>query len=388
MSLGAAAAGDEPEIVADIAGAAVTPDYGGAWLGDVLPALQAGRAPAGAPDWVAGARQRVLLLIDGLGWHMYRRFGAQLPSLAAFEASTITTVVPSTTAAALPTLTTGLPPGEHGMLGDRMRVGGRLLSVLKWTVADGRPPEPSRVQPHRPFAGGAVEVVSDAKFAGSGFSAAHLRGGRYHGFETSDELVGLVGACLDAGAPVVYAYLPDVDGTAHELGMDHDAFGAALALADAVVAGIHRWLPADAVLLVTSDHGHVRTQGSERVDLRPLAGMVSAMSGSTRLRYLHARPGASSDLLAAASELAGTRAWVHDRAGLVASGWLGPQVKPVIAGRLGDVILAARGSVVLVDPADRRAAKLATMHGSVTADEMLVPLLAVRGCRATARGAR
>lgn len=379
MSLGASAAGDEPETVANITGAAVMPAYEGGWLGDVLPALQAGRAPVGAPVWVAGAPQRVLLLIDGLGWHMYRRFEAQLPSLAAFEASTITTVVPSTTASALPTLTTGLTPAVHGMLGDRMRVGGRVLSVLQWTVANGTPPEPTRVQPHPPFPGGAVEVVSHAKFAGSGFSAAHLRGGRYHGFETTTELVDRVVACLDAGAPVVYAYLPDVDTTAHEHGMAHDAFGEALALADEVVAAIHRQLPSRAALLVTADHGQVTTDAAERVDLRPLRAMVSAMCGSTRLRYLHARPGASAELLAAATELAGARAWVHDRAGLVASGWMGPTMHPVVAGRLGDVVLAARGAATLVDPADRRQAELVTMHGSVTAEEMLVPLLAVRG---------
>lgn len=378
MSLGAAAAGDEPQIVADIARAAVLPDYGGGWLGDVLPALQAGRAPVGAPAWVAEAPQRVLLLIDGLGWHMYRRFGAHLPSLAAFEASTITSVVPSTTASALPTLTTGLPPAVHGMLGDRMRVGGRVLSVLQWTVADGTPPEPSRVQPHQPFGGGAVDVVSHAKFSGSGFSAAHLRGGRYHGFETAAELVERVGTCIDAGAPVVYAYLPDLDRTAHEHGMDHDAFGAALALADGVVAGVHRRLPSGSALLVTADHGQVTTDVAERVDLRPLRGMVSAMGGSTRLRYLHARPGASADLLSAATELVGTRAWVLDRASLVASGWMGPSMRPVVAGRLGDVILAARGAATLVDPADPRQAELITMHGSVTAEEVLVPLLAVR----------
>ena len=379
MSLGAAAAGDEPEIVADIAGAAVMPDYEGGWLGDVLPALQAGRAPLGAPAWVAGAPQRVVLLIDGLGWDMYRRFGEWLPSLAPFEASTITSVVPSTTASALPTLTTGLPPAVHGMLGDRMRVGGRVLSVLQWTVAEGTPPEPSKVQPHRPFPGGPVEVVSHAKFAGSGFSAAHLRGGRYHGFETATELVERVGACVDAGAPIVYAYLPDLDRTAHEHGMAHDAFGQALALADDVVSSVHRRLPRGAAMLVTADHGQVTTNVAERVDLRPLDGMVSAMGGSTRLRYLHARPGASADLLAAATELAGAHAWVHDRDSLIATGWMGPTMHPVVAGRLGDVVLAARGAATIVDPADRRQAELVTMHGSVSAEEVLVPLLAVRG---------
>ena len=33
----------------------------------------------------------------------------------------------------------------------------------------------------------------------------------------------------------------------------------------------------------------------------------------------------------------------------------------------------------MIDPADTRQAALITMHGSVTAEEVLVPLLAVRG---------
>jgi hypothetical protein len=103
------------------------------------------------------------------------------------------------------------------------------------------------------------------------------------------------------------------------------------------------------------------------------------MGGSTRLRYLHARPGASADLLAAATELVGARAWVHDRDSLIATGWMGPTMHPVVAGRLGDVVLAARGAATMIDPADTRQAALITMHGSVTAEEVLVPLLAVRG---------
>jgi hypothetical protein len=380
MSLGAGQPSHEsPHAgVADADGVAL-PDYGGAWIGVLLPALASGAAPPGAPAWVAQARQRVLLLIDGLGWELYHRFASSLPSLADFDGTRITTVVPTTTATALPSLTTGRTPGEHGMLGDRMRVGGRVLSVLQWTVARGRPPSPEAVQPHPPFTAGRVAVVSHHKFAGSGFSAAHLRGAPYHGYEDVDDLVRRVGDCLDEGAQVVYAYLPDLDRTAHERGMGHDAFGHALALCDRVVRGIRQLLPAGAALLVTADHGHVTTDPAARIDLRPLLPMVSAMAGSTRMRYLHARSGAVADLLAAARELVGSAAWVHDRAQVVAAGWLGPNTRPVVAGRLGDVVLSARGEATLVDPGDPFQARLLTMHGSLTPAEMYVPLLTTRG---------
>jgi hypothetical protein len=265
------------------------------------------------------------------------------------------------------------------MLGDRMRVGGAVLNVLQWSVPDGTPPVPASVQPHAPFAGRPIPVVTAAKFAGSGFSDAHLRGAPFYGYADAGELIGRVGEAIRAGAPVIYAYFADADRMAHEHGLEHDAFAAALTAADAVVAGIRRHVPERGALIVTADHGHVTVDIAQRIDVTPLLGMVAATSGSARFRYLHARPGAARDLLAAARELAGSRAWVLDRAELVASGWLGPRTSPVIAGRVGDVILAARDAVTLADPAEGRLNDLVTVHGSLTADEMLVPLLAARG---------
>jgi hypothetical protein len=357
----------------------VRANYGGAWIGSLLPELLAGRVPPGLPDWVRAAFPLVILLIDGLGWRLYQRFAPQMPALADFTGGPITTVVPSTTAAALPSLTTGRTPGEHGMLGDRIRVGGVVLNVLQWTVSNGAPPAPASVQPHTPFGGRRVPVVSNAKFAGSGFSQAHLRGAPFHGYSDAGDLISQVGTVVRSGAPLLFAYFPDADRTAHEYGLDHDAFAASLAAADAVVRGIRRHVPPHGAVIVTADHGHVTVDPGQRIVLTPLVPLISATSGSARFRYLHAKAGAARELLAGARELAGTRAWTGDRDALVATGWLGPHTNAVTAGRAGDVVMVARGAVTLVDPAEGRLNDLVTVHGSLTADEMLVPLLVARG---------
>ena len=371
MSLGASDPTHDLEVV--------RPDYGGAWIGGVLPALLAGHAPRGLPTWVARARQVVVLLVDGLGWRMRQRFAALLPALDGFEGGSITSVVPSTTAAALPSLTTGRTPGEHGVLGDRMRVGGATLNVLQWTASAQTPPDPATVQPHPPFGGQAVTVVSNAKFEGSGFSRAHLRGCRFLGYEGSDALADRVAGAVAERAPLVFAYLPDADRTAHEHGLDDDAFAAALTTVDRAVRDLVRLLPADGALVVTADHGHVTVDHAQRVDLAPLSPLLADMAGSGRLRYLHARAGAVRDLLACARALVGDHAWVLTRDELVATGWLGPTPNPLVAGRLGDVNLVARRAATMVDPSEGRLNALVTVHGSITADEMLVPLLVARG---------
>ena len=50
-----------------------------------------------------------------------------------------------------------------------------------------------------------------------------------------------------------------------------------------------------------------------------------------------------------------------------------------VVGRVGDVVLAARDAVAFVDPAMPKEAELRSGHGSLVADEMLVPLVAAHG---------
>jgi hypothetical protein len=103
------------------------------------------------------------------------------------------------------------------------------------------------------------------------------------------------------------------------------------------------------------------------------------MAGDGRFRYLYARKGAQRDLLAAARELVGSSAWVWSRAELLEEGLLGAGATGSIPGRLGDVVLAARDAVAFVDPALPNEATLRSGHGSLTPDEMLVPLVAAPG---------
>lgn len=53
-------------------------------------------------------------------------------------------------------------------------------------------------------------------------------------------------------------------------------------------------------------------------------------------------------------------------------------MSPAAAARLGDVALVPREPVAFVDPADSGPYELIGRHGSLTAEEMLVPLIASR----------
>ena len=83
------------------------PDYGGACIDQVVAAaLRTGRyggtapAPAWLPAPAADAAQVVLLVLDGLGWAKLKERPGLAPTMNAMAGGPITTVAPSTTAAA------------------------------------------------------------------------------------------------------------------------------------------------------------------------------------------------------------------------------------------------------------------------------------------------
>jgi predicted AlkP superfamily pyrophosphatase or phosphodiesterase len=363
----------------------VLPDYSGASVHHLVPALVGRRPSVALPPWmppvVADARQVVLLVLDGLGWEQLGVRWGQAPTLRSLTGGPITTVAPSTTATALTSISTGLTPGEHGVIGYRIDVHGEVLNVLRWATGNGdarRRVPPTQFQPLAPFLGANVPVVTKAEFAGSGFSLAHLAGVRQIGYRQPSSMVVEVRRLLAGGEPFVYAYYEGIDKVAHEYGLD-EHYDAELAAADRLVGDVRSVLPPGAVLLVTSDHGQVDCGDRLVTPDAAVIDLVALQSGEGRFRWLHARPGAADDLLVAATEAHGDVAWVVPVEQVVDEGWFGPRLSADAVDRVGDVALVAREPMAFDDPADSGPFRLVSRHGSLTAAEMYVPLLAGAG---------
>jgi predicted AlkP superfamily pyrophosphatase or phosphodiesterase len=356
------------------------PDYAGACINNLVPALLEphGDAPSWLPAEVRGAAQVVVLLLDGLGWEQLATRSAFAPTLAGMAGGPIHTVAPSTTAAALTSIATGMSPGEHGVIGYRMALGGDVLNVLRWGTSTGdarRSLPPEDAQPYPAFLGHRPPVVTRAEFADSGFTRAHLQGVRHHGYRVPSTLVVELRRVLAAGEPFAYAYYEGVDKVAHEYGLG-EHYDAEVAAADQLVADVLEVLPPGAVLLVTADHGQVEVGDRIIVPHLDVAEHVSFQSGEGRFRWLHAKGGREKRLVEAATEHHGDVAWIVPREQLIAEHWFGPRVTPEALRRIGDVALVAREPVSFHDPHDSGIFELIGRHGSVTSAEMLVPLLA------------
>lgn len=356
------------------------PDYGGACVCNVVPALlePAVDAPAWLPTPAAEAERVVLLVLDGVGWHQLLARRHLAPTLAAMAGGPIRTVLPTTTATALTSISTGSTPGEHGLVGYRISVEGEVLNVLRWTTRHGDAREalpPPKLQTVAAFAGHRPPAVTRAEFATSGFTAAHLDGARFRGWRVPSTLVTEVAALAGRREPFVYAYYDGVDKVSHEYGLG-DHYDAELAAADRLVADLLDAVPPGTAVVVTADHGQVHTGADVQPIDAAVAAHVSYQSGEGRFRWLHARPGRAAALLDAAVGVHGDRAWVHTRDDLVEAGWFGPRVGADALGRFGDVALVAKGTVAFTEPTDTGPYHLVGRHGSATPAEVEVPLLA------------
>ncbi|MEU4624406.1 nucleotide pyrophosphatase/phosphodiesterase family protein [Actinoplanes sp. NPDC023801] len=403
----------------------VFPAYGAGSLADLLPSVCAVLGIPGMAD-VLGLRERLdgvdrigVLLIDGLGAYqlpLAAPFAPTLASLCGAAASfggaavspdgaaaslgggavspggdaaypglaTLTAGFPSTTPVSLVTIGTGVPPGEHGVLGFTVRrPDGRVLNHIHW--ADD--PDPYQWQPiptvleRAAAAGSAVTLVSRSLYRGSGLSVAAHRGARYQVADDGPAVAAEMLAALRAGPGLVYGYHPDLDKAGHEDGVGSPAWEAAARGVDQILDQLAHGLPPGAAVLVTADHGQLNVPAEGRYDLAagPLAHGLIGVTGEPRVRYLHVADGALDDVVTTWREVLGDDARVLHRDEAIAEGWYGP-VSRAHAARIGEVVVLCRGRAVVVASGwePDRAGQLVAYHGSCTAAEMTVPMLIVR----------
>ena len=365
------------------------PDWDGACLHRVVPALLgelsspgATPLPAWFPEPASGAAQVVLLVIDGLGEEQLQERRALAPVLSSGVGGPITSVAPSTTACALTSLVTGRVPAEHGVVGYRVALDGEVMNVLQWSLrgVDARMSVPAPTfQPFESFPGarGPVPVVTRYDFGPTGFTAAHLGRVDLHRWYTPAGLLTAVRALTAAGAPFVYAYYEGIDKVAHAQGLG-PYYDDELRAVDRLVGDVLEALPPGSVLIVTADHGQVEVGSSVELLGPEIMEAVTLISGEGRFRWLHTRPGARDDVAAMASALHGDVAWVRTKDQIIEEGWLGGVPSPVVAARLGDVVLVPFAPTAFLDPADTGELRLKARHGSLTSAEMMIPLLGWR----------
>jgi hypothetical protein len=406
----------------------ILPHYNGYSIANLAPTVARilglemdGAALTFPEDWWAdlGADVECVLMVvlDATGYLQLRRFMAEERSILSVLPDAgflvpITSVFPSTTVSALTTLWTGQAPLGHGFLGTKLLLPeqGVLANMLKMAPAAhtragrledwGWDPErfvtvPSLAQ-RLSAAGVATVAHTRFSFIGSSLTQIFLRG-----MEETRGYLGLSDLCLNLRQTLVErergqrlfvdAYWGGIDNVGHVYGPTGAYLPSALRhLARSFEEDFLTRLPPQArhrtLLVITADHGQIATPPEHVVRLPDHPALQESLllppAGESRAAYLYVRPGQKDALRAYVTEHLSDHFAVLDTEQALKAGLFGPTeaLAPHLRVRLGDILLIAKDDSRLTAKAKRAdgGTQLRGHHGSLTPEEMLVPLLMAR----------
>lgn len=329
------------------------------------------------------------VVIDGLGADLIEQHSghARVLHRALVEhGEVISSGLPSTTAAALASITTGRGAGEHGLLGYSVRDpdSKALVNHLKPYPLGVRPTDWQPVATHfeRLAQGGVVSMaVGEQRFEGTDFSDSILRGAEFVASHTLDEHLQAYRTFWDqADAGFAYLYWPGLDRVGHQRGVDSVAWRDSLEAIDAFIATLWTLVAPDHQVVVLADHGMLDVSAANHWVMpsgHPLRSTIAQWAGEPRCVhvYLH-EPGEAERIGQELQGELGQRATVVTRAEAVARNLFGP-LAPAHVERMGDVMIFAEGLTALYDEETMSAQSLQMVgqHGSWSPREMRVPAI-------------
>jgi hypothetical protein len=360
---------------------------------------------------VAGVEQIIVVLIDAVSYERFRRWIEGIaPAFDPHEddclLTPLTSVIPSTTSAALTTLWTGRSPAEHGILGYEifLKEYGLVANMITHAPAAfegssgslyraGFQPESALPVPTlgKSFEKAGVEAHAFLHYniGRSGLSRMHYDGIEKHMFSgLADLWIGVRDLAENSleHPRLIWVYYGGVDGISHRHGPDSERARAEFAhfihaMLQNFVGGLSPAARRQTLLLMLADHGQIPTTIDPSYDLHNHPALVRALhllpTGENRLAYLYPRPGRVKEVIEYFERTWPQSFSLFPSEKALAAGLFGPGPPAMEArDRLGDLIAVSKRDAYLWWASKEN--PLLGRHGGLSAEEMLVPFMAVR----------
>lgn len=384
--------------------AMIQPDYAGGSIVNLMASIEAacgGDSPyavlrALPPAELAGARNLIFLVIDGLGYEYLVR--SQADALCKGLRAKITSVFPSTTATAVTTFLTGRAPQQHGLTGwfTYFRELGSVAAVLPFQPRHGGASyresgiDAATLFGHVPFfdkISVPSYVVSPQWIVHSDFNAAHAGRAQSIGYRTLEGMFRAITEIVRSNAErkYIYAYYPELDTQAHQHGVSSPQVDQVLSSLDSAFAEFMAAIQGSgSCVVVTADHGVLDTVPERRIELEQhpalAESLVLPLCGEPRVAYCYVHPEKRAQFEDYVSSQLSEQAWLFNSRRLVEDGWFGPGTPhPRLNERAGHYALLMRENYVIKDwLLGEHHYTHAGVHGGVSAAEMFVPLILAR----------
>lgn len=355
----------------------------------------------------------ILILMDALAFHRLQRWLAEDDSLIwnrlgkSGVFTPITSIVPSTTSACLPTLWTGVPPARHGITGYEMwlKEYGLIANMIEHKPAAyrgaggsleqaGFVPEDflavDSISSHLQQHGVTTHVFQHYSIIHSGLSKMFVGQAELHPISTPASLWASVFDLIEERPrerKYIWVYWGSVDGLSHLHGPDDERNRWEFELFSEAFERIflERLSAAQrekSIVILTADHGQITTdKRDEHFNLNGHPDFMQMLhlkpAGESRLTYLYIRPGCEDALRRYVADAWPGQFRFLDPAAMLENGLFGPgDPHPRMLDRIGDLIASAQDHAYWwwADKAN----PLIGRHGGLSGEEMIVPFLATR----------
>jgi hypothetical protein len=348
-------------------------------LADVLVSVFHSVRGENNPRGLAPSKRTVVVLVDGLGSANLSARAAHARTLSSMSRTNVSSGFPTTTAAALSTLMTGVDPGVSGMVGYAVRNPATGLIVNQLSGLDSVDPDEWQPVPTlwEKNADIATAIVSSPRYRDSGLTRAILRGAPYVSAKNYEERLGAIDDFLSTHrSGVVYVYVAELDMAAHASGVSSDQWVRRLEELDGFVADVLARLSPQDGLVITADHGVIDVPQTRHLIVPGDSDLVSDVLVGGEPRCLHLYSDDPQRTLALWTDSESHRSFVVTRDQAIDAGWFGAVVDGVRE-RIGDVLVTPRGeSVYYIDGvASAQARAMVGQHGGLSRGETMVPIL-------------
>ena len=360
----------------------------------------------------------IVLLIDGFGYeqwlknYKHHEFFRKITEKG--KLVPLTSVFPSTTAAAMTSVHTGLTPQEHTLNEWYVyfKEADMILASLPFMPLDKKLNDKfkkMKLSPRILFRGKSVYsklkkrgikpfAFADSTYSDSSYSKMVYKGSKITPFINSSDMVVKLRKAVnkEKGRAYFLAYFGDVDMMSHEYGPNTEEYKAELStfsnlIKRELLEKIDKKTAKETLLIVTADHGQLNTRPKKTIYLNGYKKLVRNFkksrkgrsilpSGGPRDMFLHIREDKVDEVFKYLSKKLGKKAKIMKTSDAFEKGLFGiGKPKKEFIERVGNIlILPNKNETIWYRHVKGWKFKFLGHHGGLTREEMLIPFAVAR----------
>ncbi|MCQ2914128.1 MAG: alkaline phosphatase family protein [Alphaproteobacteria bacterium] len=328
----------------------------------------------------------IVMIYDGLGQTLLNHALAKNSFLRSNVVDTITSVYPTTTAAAMNTYYSGLPPICHGWLGwtayfkeyDKVIEYFTNCDAYSRIKLDTKEPVSNLVAYKK--------IDEQIKEATNGEVTTYIPPAPFeeNGMKDFNELCNaVINQVKKPGRQFVFGYWPDPDHLSHLKSPYSGEVYKLISKMNKDTISFYKSLPEDTLLIISADHGHIPYEGAIYInELEDMADLLlHPLSLDQRTSSVFLKPGTNDKFISLFNKYLSKEFSIYSKEEVLKMELFGPvlegyKIHPKSLDFIGDYIIVATGNKCLRQrTSDYKEPNMIGVHSGTTPAETLVPLI-------------